>query len=109
MKVAKLSGMTKGWFIGNFSPTLHASEALEVAVKEYPAGITEEWHYHKIATEFTVIVSGEVEMNGRRYGKGDIIVIPPGEGTDFKTLTPTITTVVKLPGATNDKYSLGQG
>ncbi len=60
--------------------------------------------YHKIATEFTVIVSGEVEMNGQRYSKGDIIVIAPGEGTDFEALTPTITAVVKLPGAAHDKY-----
>ncbi len=104
MKIAKLNEMTKGWFVGNFSPTLHATEAVEVAVKEYPAGFSEAWHYHKIATEFTVIITGEVEMNGKRYGKGDIIVIPPGEGTDFKALTPAVTTVVKLPGATNDKY-----
>ena len=104
MKAAKLEQMTKGWFIGNFSPTLFSTEAVEVAVKEYPAGSCETWHYHKISTEFTVIVSGEVEMNGRRFGKGDIIVIPPGEGTDFKAITPTVTAVVKIPGATNDKY-----
>ena len=104
MKIAKLHEMTKGWFIGNFSPTLLATEAVEVAVKEYAAGFSEEWHYHKIAIEFTVIVSGDVEMNGQRYGKGDIIVISPGEGTDFKALTPVVTTVVKLPGATQDKY-----
>jgi quercetin dioxygenase-like cupin family protein len=108
MHTAKLAAMTKGWFIGNFSPTLHATGAVEVAVKEYPAGFTEEWHYHKVATEFTVIVSGEVEMNGRRHGPGDIIVIPPGEGTDFKALTLAMTTVVKIPGATNDKYLKGQ-
>jgi len=108
MKIAKLQEMTKGWFIGNFNPTLLATEDVEIAVKEYPAGFSEEWHYHKIATEFTVIVRGEVEMNGVHYGEGDIIVIPPGEGTDFKTLTPVITTVVKIPGATHDKYLKGE-
>jgi quercetin dioxygenase-like cupin family protein len=103
--LARLDGMTKGWFIGDFTPTLHPTESVEVAVKEYPAGFSEAWHVHRIATEYTVIVSGDVEMNGVRYGKGDIIVIPPGEGTDFHTLTPTITTVVKIPGAKNDKYA----
>lgn len=105
MQVARLDAMTKGWFIGNFAPTLAATEAVEIAVKEYPAGFSEAWHYHRVATEYTVIVRGEVEMNGRRFSAGDIIIIPPGEGTDFKTLLPTITTVVKLPGATNDKYT----
>lgn len=108
MQVAKLESMVKGWFIGNFHPTLYTTEAVEVAVKEYPAGFSEEWHYHKIATEFTVIVYGEVEMNGQRYSKGDIIVISPGEGTDFRTLAPTITAVVKIPGAANDKYLRGE-
>ncbi|MEY3837114.1 MAG: hypothetical protein RL304_96 [Verrucomicrobiota bacterium] len=108
MITAKLADMKLGWFIGNFAPTLRATEDCEVAVKEYPAGAYDAWHYHKVATEYTVIVSGAVEMNGVRYAKGDIIVIPPGEGTDFRTLEPTVTVVVKMPGATNDKYLQGQ-
>ena len=104
MKVHKLNQMTKGWFVGNFSPSVIQTESVEVAVKEYPANFFEEWHLHKIATEVTVIVSGEVEMNGERYRKGDIIVIHPGEGTDFRSVTESITTVVKIPGANNDKY-----
>jgi quercetin dioxygenase-like cupin family protein len=101
---ARLEDMKMGWFIGNFNPTLHATEDVEVAIKEYEAGAYEDWHYHKIATEYTVIVSGAVEMNGVRHGKGDIIIIPPGEGTDFRALEATVTAVVKIPGATNDKY-----
>lgn len=108
MHVAKLDEMKLGWFIGNFSPSLHVTEDVEVAVKSYQAGDHEDWHYHKIATEFTVIVSGVVEMNGVRYVKGDIIVMMPGEGTDFRVIEDAVTTVVKLPGATNDKYLKGQ-
>ena len=74
---ARLEDMKMGWFIGNFSPTLHATEDVEVAVKEYEAGAYEDWHCHKIATEYTVIVSGSVEMNGIRHAKGDIIIVPP--------------------------------
>lgn len=107
MRTAKLPEMTKGWFIGNFSPTLCATEDVEVAVKEYPAGFSEEWHYHKVATEFTVVVRGEIKMNGVRYRAGDIIVIPPGEGTDFHAISAAVTTVVKIPGATNDKFLKG--
>jgi quercetin dioxygenase-like cupin family protein len=108
MKTARLDAMTKGWFIGNFTPTLLATEAMEVAVKRYSAGEREEWHYHKVATEFTVIVSGEVEMNGKRYRAGDILVIPPGEGTDFHAVVDTVTTVVKVPGAKHDKFLRSQ-
>jgi len=104
MTLARLTDLTNGWCFGGFSPTLWNTSAVEVAVKNYPAGFRAAWHFHKVATEYTVIVAGEVEMNGRRFSQGDIIVIPPGEGTDFLAITDTVTTVVKLPGAPDDKY-----
>jgi hypothetical protein len=52
----------------------------------------------------TAISSGRVRMNGSEYVKGDIIVIEPNQSTDFEVLEDTITTVVKFPGANNDKY-----
>ena len=104
MKVANLKDMFKGWFVGNFQPTVLQTNDVEVAVKEYQAGSKEELHYHKIATELTVIVRGKVKMNGTEYGEGSIIVVEPGEGTDFQVMESTITVVVKVPGANNDKY-----
>ena len=65
----------------------------------------EELHYHKIATEITVITQGRVKMNGVEYIKGDIIVMEPGESTDFECLEDgTQNVVVKIPGVNNDKY-----
>lgn len=104
MKTARLENMVKGWFIGNFDPTLIQTNDVEVAVKEYRKGDYEERHYHKRSTEITVIVCGKVRMNGIEYVKGDIIVIEPNQATDFEVLEDTITTVVKYPGANNDKY-----
>jgi hypothetical protein len=100
----KLEDMIKGWFIGNFEPSLYKTNDVEVGIKKYNAGDYENFHYHKIATEFTVIVSGTVEMNGIQYGENDIIKIVPEVLTNFKALTDVITVVVKLPGANNDKY-----
>ena len=57
MKTAKLEDMTKGWFIGNFNPSLLKTNDVEVAVKSYKKGDYEGRHYHKIATEFTCIIS----------------------------------------------------
>jgi quercetin dioxygenase-like cupin family protein len=104
MRTARLKDMTKGWFIGSFSPTLLDTQVVEVAVKEYHAGDREDKHYHKIATEFTVVISGTVAMNGRQWTAGDIIVMDPGEATDFQAVTDAVSVVVKIPGATNDKY-----
>lgn len=104
MKKANLKTFIKGWFVGNFDPSLIKTNDVEVAIKKYKAGDHEDSHYHKIATEITAIVSGEVEMNGVRYMADDIIVIEPNDITDFKCLTDVVTVVVKYPGANNDKY-----
>jgi len=104
MKKYKLENMVKGWFVGNFDPTLIRTNDVEVAVKEYRKNDFEARHYHKISTEITVISLGRVRMNGVEYTKGDIIVIEPYESTDFEVLEDTITTVVKFPGAINDKF-----
>lgn len=104
MHTSNLSKMTKGWFVGNFSPTLYSTNDVEVAVKSYKAGEYESAHYHKIATEITVIVSGTVRMNGVEYSEGDIIVIEPNDATDFLAVTDAVNTVVKIPGANDDKY-----
>ena len=104
MKIAKLDDMVKGWFVGNFDPSLYKTDNVEVAVKRYSAGSVEPWHYHKVATEITVIISGRVKMRGEEFCGGDIILIEPDTETDFEVLEDTVTTVVKLPGASNDKY-----
>ena len=104
MKSFRLENMTKGWFVGEFLPSALQTNACEVAVKHYNAGEHEGTHYHKIATEVTLVLSGRVMMLGQEWAAGDIIVIEPGTATDFKALTDAINVVVKLPGILNDKY-----
>lgn len=96
--------MVKGWFIGNFEPTLYRTNDCEVAVKSYQAGDYEEKHYHKIATEITVIIKGKVRMFGHEFKEGDIITAEPGDVTDFLALEDATNVVVKIPGVNNDKY-----
>lgn len=101
----RLEDMKGGWFAGNFEPTLVRTSAFEAACKHYRAGESEGRHVHKIAQEITLIASGCVTMNGQRYSVGDIVVIPPGESTDFHAVEDTITMVVKVPSVTGDKYT----
>jgi len=104
MEKHNLNEMIGGWFIGNFEPSLLKTNDVEVAVKNYKAGDAEEAHYHKIATEYTIILKGKVRMMGVEYNEGEILTIPPMESTDFLALTDVTTVVVKIPGASNDKY-----
>lgn len=108
MKEFKLKDMTRGWFVGNFSPACCKTKAAEVGIKTYRAGEREEAHFHKVATEITVIVSGSARINGVKYSAGDIIVIEPGESADFRALAAVKTVVVKVPGVLKDKFPPGQ-
>ena len=96
--------MINGWIVGDFDPTCFKTNACEVAVKNYKSGETEAEHYHKIATELTMVVSGKVRMMNETWSAGDIIIVEPGEKTSFEALTDVTNVVVKLPGVLNDKY-----
>lgn len=104
MRAARLDEMVKGWFVGDFAPSVLRSPDCEVAIKHYRAGDREALHHHRIAAEVTAIVSGEVRMCGRVFGPGDIVVLEPGEATAFEALTDTVNVVVKLPSLRDDKY-----
>lgn len=105
MEILKLENFTKGWIIGNFSPTLLPTEDFEIAIKNYKKGDKEAEHYHKIATEFTILASGEAIMLGKTFKAGDIIRIDPGDKTSFECIEDCITVVVKTPSVPDDKYS----
>lgn len=104
MKAAKLNDMKGGWFIGNFEPTLFSTNEFECAVKTYKKGSFEVAHHHKIATEYTIIISGKVKMFEKEWISGDVIIVEPMDSTSFTALEDSATVVVKIPGANDDKY-----
>jgi len=104
MKIIKLNSMVKGWFVGNFFPTVFKTKDVEVGVKYYKKGDNEPSHHHKISTEITVIIYGRAIMNNRTLDPGDIVLINPNESTNFIVEKDTCTVVVKLPSSLNDKF-----
>lgn len=104
MKHAQLADMVKGWFVGDFDPSVLRSTECEVAVRHYAANDKETVHHHRIATEITVVVSGQVRMFDRAWDAGSIIVAEPNDATAFEALADTTVVVVKLPSAPGDKY-----
>lgn len=98
--------MIKGWFIGDFTPSVLRTRDFEVGLKEYKSGDVEPSHLHKAATEITLICSGMVMFNDFVYTKGSIVVVEPGEVVQFKALEDSLTVVVKCPSVLSDKYIL---
>jgi hypothetical protein len=109
MIVRSLKDMVGGWMVGDFEPTCLKTSACEVACKHYEAGASEVAHMHRVATELTLVAAGRVTMNGRTFTAGDIIVLEPGEATDFRAVERTTTVVVKMPSVAGDKYPVATG
>jgi len=104
MEKFQLDDMIRGWFVGDFTPSVHQSKDFEVAIQRYKAGDVEKDHCHKVATEITVIASGRASINGEEFGQGTILRMNPGEYSQFSAITDVTTVVVKFPSVIGDKY-----
>lgn len=107
MELFNLDDMIGGWFIGDFKPSVFRSSDFEIAIKKYRKGQVEQEHFHKVAKEFTVVVSGEIKMFNTIYVSGDIIRVDQYDSTSFEAISETITVVVKIPSALDDKFIKG--
>lgn len=104
IEITKLEDMVRGWFVGNFSPAAYRTGDVEVAVQHFAKGASESPHFHRQATEVTLLLSGRARMVGRELNAGDIITLAPGSISEFEALEDCVTVVVKHPGALNDKF-----
>lgn len=106
MKVGKLSEFYRGWVIGNFEPSLHKTQDFEVGILTHPKG--EKWpaHYHKVATEYNILISGTMKLCGVELVPGDTFIIEPLEVADPTFHEDCTIVCIKIPSDTKDKYIL---
>ena len=72
MKKYNIDNFKGGWFIGDFNPSLIKTKDFEIAIKYYKSGDEDDEHVHLLADEYTVIVKGQVIMNGEIFEEKDI-------------------------------------
>ena len=99
-----IENFIKGWIVGDFTPNLINSKDLEVGLKYYKAGDKDEKHYHKIATEYTIVSYGVIKMMNNTYVKGDIVKVNPLEINEFECIEDACVLVIKTPSVIGDKY-----
>lgn len=106
MEVSHISNFKGGWFIGDFEPSLLKNAGFEASVKVHKKD--EKWpvHYHKIATEYNVIILGRMTIQNRELITGDVFILKPFEIADPIFHEDTIIICIKHPGAKNDKFEL---
>jgi len=104
MKQEKIETFVRGWIIGNFEPSLLKTEDFELGVLTHKKD--EKWpaHYHKLGTEYNVLISGDMTLGNQRLKSGDVFVLEPYEVADPIFHEDCVIVCVKVPGKTNDKY-----
>ena len=106
MRKAKLDDMYRGWFIGDFEPSIYKTKDFEVGVLTHTKG--EKWpaHYHKEAIEMNVLLEGKMTVNGVTIEVGDIFVFDKDEIARPDFLEDCKVLCVKTPSIPGDKYEV---
>jgi quercetin dioxygenase-like cupin family protein len=106
MKKRKLTEMKRGWFIGDFDPSILRTDQFEVGLLTHKKG--EHWakHYHAIATEYNLLISGEMTIHNEKLIPGDIFIIEPDEVVDPTFQEDSVVVCIKIPSLTTDKYEV---
>ena len=104
MKTYKIQDFYRGWFIGNFEPSLIKTENFEVGLLTHKKN--EQWpkHYHIVATEYNLLVSGSMIIRETRIEPGEIFILEPYEIADPEFLEDCVVLCVKVPSLPGDKY-----
>lgn len=92
----------RGWMIGNFEPSLYRTTDFEMGFITTRKNTKIAPHYQKEATEFNLITSGSVMVNGQRLEKGDVFIYHPLEVCDVYTLTDVDIVCIKFPSVGPD-------
>lgn len=101
-----LNEFWRGWFIGNFEPTVLKTDQFEVAVLTHTKG--EKWaeHYHKIATEYNLLLKGQMRIQGETINEGEIFILEPNEIADPVFIEDCVVLCIKTPSVPGDKYAV---
>lgn len=106
MQTYNLSDFYRGWFLGNFNPSIHKTKEFEVGILTHSKD--ENWprHYHKIATEINILLEGRMTINDKLILENTIFVIEPEEITKATFLTDCKVLCIKVPSIPGDKYEV---
>lgn len=106
MEITKISDYVRGWFIGNFEPTVLKTKDFEVGILNHKKG--EKWpaHYHKESIEYNVLMKGRMIIQERELSDGDVFVFEKGEIADPVFLEDCIVVCVKVPSIPSDKFEV---
>ena len=106
MEVYNLNEFWRGWFIGDFEPSIFRTKDFEIGAVIHKKG--EDWpaHVHRESDEYNLLISGEMIICGQRITSGTIFVIRKNEVAKPEFLEDCEVVVIKVPSVVGDKYEV---
>ena len=104
MIMKHLSEFFRGWVVGDFEPNIIRTKDFEIGILTHKKD--EYWpaHYHKIATEYNILISGKMIIADRTLNSGNIFIIQPNEISEPIFVEDCTILCIKVPSAPGDKY-----
>lgn len=106
METKRIEDFVRGWIIGDFDPSILKTKDFEVAVLSHKKGEVWPKHYHRVATEYNVMLDGKMFIGGKELVSGDIFIFNPEEIADPIFLEDCRVLVIKVPSVIGDKYEV---
>ena len=106
MKIKKLDDFWRGWFIGDFAPSVKTTADFEIGILTHQQGEIWTKHYHKIATEYNFLIEGSMTIQGKEIKPNDLFILEPGEIADPVFHQDCKIVCVKTPSVIGDKYEV---
>jgi hypothetical protein len=113
MIIKKIDEMFRGWFIGDFEPSVYKTKDFEVGYLLHKKGEYWKAHYHAIGTEVNYLIRGKMILKNVNYenkiqdvelNAGDLFMLYPHEIADPIFLEDCEFIVVKFPSLPGDKH-----
>jgi quercetin dioxygenase-like cupin family protein len=104
MKISKIDGMYRGWFVGDFDPSFFRTNEFEVGYLKHAKN--EQWpkHYHKESVEINYLIKGKMIIQNQELTAGDLFMFDKGEIADPTFIEDCELIVVKIPSLPKDKF-----
>ena len=96
--------MTRGWCIGDFTPSILRTKDFEVGYLKHHKDQVWPAHLHKECDEYNILIKGKLNINNETINEGEIFVIPKGMLTSAKFLEDCEIVCIKVGSNSKDKY-----
>jgi hypothetical protein len=104
VEVYKLDNYKRGWFVGDFEPSLLKNTGIELAVMNMKKskGIND-FHYHEKCIEINVLIKGQMKINNKIINENEIFIFNPFVPSIYEYLEDCTFVVFKNKSSNNDK------